>query len=85
MNREPQSIYKLSLSVCLFVSKKRQNAWTDQAQILCGKVYGQSDFKYVILKYFYLKLNNLVKFWKWAKNYYEYKELMLTDKATIKS
>ena len=26
------------------------------------KVYGQSDFKYVILKYFYLKLFNLVKF-----------------------
>jgi len=27
-----------------------------------GKVYGQSDFDYVILKYFYLKLFNFVKF-----------------------
>ena len=27
-----------------------------------GKVYGQSDFNYVILKYFYLKLFNFVKF-----------------------
>jgi len=35
-----QSIYKFGLSVCLsgclFVSNKRQNGWTDQAQILCG-------------------------------------------------
>ena len=63
-----KSIYKFNLSVslfvCLFVSNKRQNGWTDEAQILCGthvapgKVYGQSDFKYVILKYFYPKLFN---------------------------
>ena len=57
-----------------------------------GKVYGQSDFKYVI----FLKLFNFVKFLKCAKKYYEirklkiktfytYKEKMLTDKATIKS
>ena len=26
-----------------------------------GKIYGQSDFKYVILKYYYLKLFNLKK------------------------
>ena len=30
------SIYKFGLSVCLFVSNKRQNGWTDQAQIFCG-------------------------------------------------
>ena len=30
--------------------------------IYIGKVYGQSDFKYVILKYFYLKFFNFVKF-----------------------
>jgi len=32
------SIYKfgLSVSVCLFVSNKRQNGWTDRAQIFCG-------------------------------------------------
>ena len=28
------SIYKFSLSVCLFVFNKRQNGWTDRAQIL---------------------------------------------------
>jgi len=32
-----------------------------------GKVYGQSDFKYVILKYFYHKLFNFVKFGKCGK------------------
>ena len=30
------SIYKFSLSVCLFISNKRQNGWTDRAQIFCG-------------------------------------------------
>ena len=37
-----QSIYKglsVCLSVCLFVSNKRQNGWTDRAQIFCRKVY----------------------------------------------
>ena len=29
-------IYFACLSVCLFVSKKRQNGWTDRAQFLCG-------------------------------------------------
>ena len=29
-----------------------------------GSVYGQSDFKYVILKYFYPKIFNFVKFLK---------------------
>ena len=36
-----------------------------------GKVYGVSDFKYVILKDLYLKLFNFVKFGKCAKKYYE--------------
>ena len=40
-----------------------------------GKVYGQSDFNYVILKYFYLKLLNFAKFWKCAKKYYEIRKL----------
>ena len=39
-----ESIYKFGLSVCLFVwvsvclfvSNKRQNVWTDRAQIFCG-------------------------------------------------
>ena len=30
------SIYKFGLSVCLFGSNKRQNGWTDRAQIFCG-------------------------------------------------
>ena len=29
------SIYKFGLSVWLFVSNKRQNGWTDRAQIFC--------------------------------------------------
>ena len=29
------SIYKFGLSVCLFVSNKRQNGWTDRAHIFC--------------------------------------------------
>ena len=38
------------VSVCLFVSNKRQNCWSDRTQILCGshiakgKVYGPSKF-----------------------------------------
>ena len=35
-----ESIYKFDLSVCLFVclfvANKRQNGWTDRAQIFCG-------------------------------------------------
>ena len=31
-----KSIYKFGLSVCLFVSNKRQNGWTDRAQIFYG-------------------------------------------------
>ena len=44
----PSSLYIL----CLFVSKKSQNCWTDQAQIFCGinilnqkKGYGWSSFQ----------------------------------------
>jgi len=43
-NYNNKSIYKFGLSVlvfvclsvCLFVSNKRQNGWTDRAQIFCG-------------------------------------------------
>jgi len=34
--RKSLSIYKFGLSVCLFVSDKRQNGWTDRAKIFCG-------------------------------------------------
>ncbi len=38
------SKYKFSLSVCLlFVSNKRQNGWTDQAQILYGTSRGPRE------------------------------------------
>ena len=40
-----------------------------------GKVYGQSDFKYVILKFVYLKIFRFVKFLKCAKKYYEIRKL----------
>ena len=30
------SLYKFGLSVCLFVSNKRQNGKTDRAHIFCG-------------------------------------------------
>ena len=53
------SIYKFGLSVCLFVSNKRQNGWTDRAQIFCGhhvttgKVYEWSKFQiFVSIKIF---------------------------------
>ena len=35
----------LSMGVCLFVSNKRQNGWTDRIQILCGKSYAKSRKK----------------------------------------
>jgi len=31
--------YILYVSVCPFVNNKRENGWTDQAQILCGTSY----------------------------------------------
>ena len=35
----------LSLLICLFVSNKRQNGWTDPAHIFVGpNVYGLSEF-----------------------------------------
>ena len=37
------SIYKFRLSVCFFVSNKRQNGWTDQPQILCGTSRGPRE------------------------------------------
>ena len=42
------SIYKFSLSLGLFASNKLQNAWTDQAQILCGTSRGPRDGLWMI-------------------------------------
>ena len=53
------SLYKFGLSVCLFVSNKRQNGRTDRAQIFVGphvtpgKVYKLSKFQKFVLKSFY--------------------------------
>ena len=61
------------LYVCPFVSKKRQNGWTDPDQIFCGtlnetpvKVYGC------------LKLQTLVSksFWKFVKSWYARKNIL---------
>jgi len=56
------------LSVCLVVSNKRQNGWTDQTQILCGTSRGSREglcpirLQICNLKIFYLKSFNFVKF-----------------------
>ena len=71
------------LFVCLFVwiqkTSKRQNqsgpnfvldlTWSQ------GRFTANQFFKYVMIKYFYLKLFNFVKFWKCAKKYYEIRKL----------
>ena len=86
------------LSVCLYpinvkTAEPIRPKFCVGPHVASGKVYGQSEFKYVILKYLILNLVckiNFVKFWKCAKKYHEkkiilYKEKKLTYKATIKS
>ena len=61
------------LSVCLFVSNKRQNGWTDRFHFLCdlawpqiGKVYEWSKFQIFVS----IKIRsplNFLKFWKSTK------------------
>ena len=45
-----KSIYKFGLSVCLFVSNKRQKGWTDRAQIFCGTSRDQKEGLWMIKK-----------------------------------
>jgi len=73
-----QSIYKFGLSVCLFVcffvclfvSNKRQNGWTDRAQIFVGyletlgKVYEWSKFQIFVS----IKIRSSLNFWKYWKS-----------------
>ena len=67
------SIYKFSLSVCLFVcpcvSNKRQNGWTDRAQILCGSSRDPMEGLWVIkiLKLCFHQNSILIKFLKILK------------------
>ena len=55
------SIYILCLSICLFVSNKRQNGWTDPAQIFCGKWRFMNDPRYFMKSenFFYNSLREL--------------------------
>ena len=61
------SIYKFGLSVwvsvCLFVSNKRQNGWTDRAQIFCWTSRDHREGLWMIknLKKCVLKVFNFVK------------------------
>ena len=53
------SIYNFSLSVCLFVSNKRQNGRTDRANIFCGI----SGVQWRFMNYGW---SNFQKFWKYT-------------------
>ena len=69
-----KSMYKFSLAVlvfvCLFISDKGQNGWTDRAQILCVTSRDPRECIWMIkvLKICVLKFFIFVKFWKCAKN-----------------
>ena len=71
------SLYKFSLSVCLFVSNKRQNGWTDRAQILCGTSRDPGKGNDQNLTNFVFKIFYFWKFWKCAKKYNEIRKLFL--------
>ena len=57
------------LFVCLFVSNKRQNGWTDRAQIFCGTSRDPREGLWMIeiLKICVLKVFNFVKKFKFLK------------------
>ena len=80
------SIYKFGLSVCLsvclFESNKRQNGWTDRAQIFCGTSRDSREGLWII------KISNIclhkirfplifLKFWKSTKLFVKIRELFL--------
>ena len=48
LTNKTQSIYKFGLSVCLFVSNKRQNGWTDRAQNFCGTSWSPREGLWMI-------------------------------------
>ena len=62
-------IYLRCLSVCLFVSKKRQNGWTDRAQILCGISHDPREgLRMIQISKVSLQQNSVyIKFWKYTK------------------
>ena len=86
------------LSVCLFVTNKRKNGWTDRAQILWRTWRDPREGLWMlkITKSCIQKFLIFVKFWKCAKKYLIreffvvvdtvlYKGKMDTDRATIKN
>ena len=48
------------LGLCLFVSKKRQNGWTDGAQIFCCGTSGDPKEGFWMIKFSKIKLNRLL-------------------------
>ena len=72
------SIYKFSLSVCLsdclFVSNKRQNSWTDRAQIFCGILVCwplgrfMNFLKFVFESFCFCKILKICKFFMKSAN-----------------
>ena len=70
------SIYKFGLSVCLsvclfvclFVSNKRQNGWTDRAQILCGTSRDPRESLWMIKIFVSIKIRSSLNFWKFWKS-----------------
>ena len=62
----------------LFVSNKRQNSWTDRAQIFVGPHWPQGRFmNHQNFKNLCFKVVIFVKFLKCAKKYYEIRKLFL--------
>jgi len=64
------------LSVCLLVSNKRQNGWTDRAQIFCGTSRDPREGLWIIeiLKICVLEVFNFVRklnFWKSANFFFK--------------
>ena len=64
--KRPKSLVYINLAclsvclfVCLFVSNKRQNGWTDQAQILCGTSRGPREGLWMI------KISNICLHQNW--------------------
>ena len=77
---QPLSIYYFAgVFGCLFVTNKRQNGSTDQAQICCGTSHDPSEglWMFRITKSCIQKLLIFVKFKKCAKNYLKIRERLL--------
>ena len=68
------------LFVCLFVSNKRQNGWTDRAQIFCGTSRDPREGLWMIKIQIFVSIKirsslNFFKFWKSTKFFVKIREL----------